>query len=245
MSRHDLAEAAHALMRQHGFLPDFPPDVEQEVRSLPDTLPQQASGRIEDLRALPWSSIDNRESRDLDQIEYAERLPDGTIRLLVGIADVDALVPRGSATDEHAALNTTSVYTGPVVFPMLPERLSNDLTSLNQAADRLAVVVELDVTPDGKVGRSDVYRAWVCNRAKLDYATIGPWLEGKRDAPPAVAADPRLEEQLRWQDEAAQRLRAVRRRAGALNVETIEARPVMASGKVIDLEVVASNRARD
>src|SRR5688500_3280838 len=172
---YDLSIAAFELMLEHGFQPVFPEEVEREVRELPSAPIATRGKDVRDLRELLWSSIDNRESRDLDQIEYAERLPDGTIRLLVGIADVDALVPRGSATDEHAALNTTSVYTGPVVFPMLPERLSNDLTSLNQAADRLAVVVELDVTPDGKVGRSDVYRAWVCNRAKLDYATIGPW----------------------------------------------------------------------
>src|SRR5688572_829524 len=221
MSRHDLAEAAHALMRQHGFLPDFPPDVEQEVRSLPDTLPQHASERIEDLRALPWSSIDNPESRDLDQIEYAERLPDGTIRLLIAIADVDALVPAGSFTDDHAGINTTSVYTGVIVFPMLPERLSTDLTSLNESEDRLAVVTEFRVDPAGVVSGSTVYRALVRNHAKLDYATVGTWLDGS-ELPADLARRPDLQQQVRWQDEAAQRLDVVRREAGALNIETIE-----------------------
>ncbi|MEX2284269.1 MAG: RNB domain-containing ribonuclease [Gemmatimonadota bacterium] len=244
MSRLDLAEAAHALMRQHGFLPDFPPDVEQEVQSLPDTLPQQASERIEDLRALPWSSIDNPESRDLDQVEYAERLPDGTIRLLIAIADVDALVPAGCFTDDHAGINTTSVYTGVIVFPMLPKRLSTDLTSLNESEDRLAVVTEFRVDSAGVVSGSVVYRALVRNHAKLDYATVGTWLDGS-ELPADLAGRPELQQQVRWQDEAAQRLEVVRREAGALNIETIEARPVMQGGKIVDLAVVTTNRARD
>src|SRR5687768_13803672 len=205
MSRQDLAKAAHALMLEHGFQPDFPPDVEQEVRSLPDAPPQATSERIQDLRALAWSSIDNPESRDLDQIEYAERLPDGTIRLLIAIADVDALVPAGSFTDDHAGINTTTVYTGVVVFPMLPERLSTNLTSLNESEDRLAVVTEFRVDAAGVVSGATVYRALVRNHAKLDYATVGDWLEGG-ELPDDLSKRPDLQQQVRWQDEAAQRL---------------------------------------
>jgi exoribonuclease II len=228
-------------MAENGFVPDFPPEVRSEVEALQETAP---SG-VHDLRALLWSSIDNRESRDLDQIEVAERLPYDHIRLSVAIADVDLLVDKGSATDGHAGHSTTSVYAGPFVFPMLPERLSTDLTSLNPGEDRAAVVVEMDVGPGGAVVRHDVYRATVRSRAKLSYDAVGSWLEGGTSVPPEVAAVPGLEEQVRLQDEAAQRLRALRRRHGLLDLETIEARPVVAGGKVIDLEVPPHDRARD
>lgn len=228
-------------MAENGFLTDFPPEVQSEVEALQETSP---SG-VRDLRSLLWSSIDNRESRDLDQIEVTERLPYDHIRLLVAIADVDEKVDKGSATDGHAGHSTTSVYAGPFVFPMLPERLSTDLTSLNPGEDRAAVVVEMDVGPGGAVVRHDVYRALVHSRAKLSYDAVGSWLEGGTAIPPEVAAVPGLEEQVRLQDEAAQRLRALRRRHGLLDLETIEARPVVAGGKVIDLEVPPHDRARD
>jgi ribonuclease R len=237
--------AARELMVEHGFKPAFPQPVQREVAALAAGLFAQDDGDVRDLRSLLWSSIDNRESRDLDQIEYAAMLSDGTIRVLIAIADVDALVPLGSATDAHAAQNTTSVYTGVSVFPMLPARLSFDLTSLNEHEDRLGLVVELDVNAGGAIVRSNVFRALVRNHAKLDYATIGPWLDDVAAAPAPIMNDPRLEEQLRWQDEAARRLRVVRREAGALNLETIEARPVVAGGQVIDIAVVPANRARD
>ena len=200
---------------------------------------------VRDLRSLHWSSVDNRESRDLDQIEVAERVADGSIRIRIGVADVEGLVPLGSAADEHAAANTTSVYTGVAVFPMLPERLSTDLTSLNEGEDRLAVVIEFDVAADGAIANTSVYRAMVHNRAKLVYNAVGFWLENKGPEPSAIAASPELHDQLRMQDEAAQRLRRARSIAGALDFESVEARPVVVNGKVVDLTVDRRNRARD
>ena len=218
-----LRSAAVAAMRQNGFEPEFSPAVMREVRSLDDPSDNPLPPGCRDLRALLWSSVDNRESRDLDQIEVAERLADGSIKVRIGVADVDSLVRLGSAADVHAATNTTSVYTGVAVFPMLPERLSTDLSSLNQGEDRLAVVIEFDVAPDGALTKASVYRALVHNKAKLVYDAVGMWLEGKGPAPPAIAASTELEGQLRLQDEAAQRLRQARSVAGALDFESIEA----------------------
>src|SRR5437879_1612816 len=172
-----LRSAASAAMRQNGFLAEFPPAVMHEVASISRDL--AAVTGASDLRHLLWSSIDNRESRDLDQIEVAERRADDTIAIRIGVADVDTLVPLGSQADVHAAANTTSVYTGVAVFPMLPERLSTDLSSLNEGEDRLAVVIEFDVTRDGALEAPTVYRALVHNRAKLTYNEIGGWLEGE------------------------------------------------------------------
>ena len=238
-----LRETAAEAMRENGFVPAFPPEVIREVARLED--PVAAADGIRDLRQLPWSSIDNRESRDLDQVEVAERLEGGAIRLRVGIADVDSLVPNGSAADAHAATNTTSVYTGVVVFPMLPERLSTDLTSLNEGEDRAAYVVELDVEPDGTVDRVNVYRALVHNHAKLSYTVIGSWLEGRGEPPAAFRRVPGLTEQLELQKEAARALRSSRIREGALNIETVEARPVVVGGRVVDIAVTRRNPGRD
>jgi exoribonuclease R len=232
-------------MRSNGFRPDFSAAVMREVASLDAPSADQLSGDVRDLRALPWSSIDNRESRDLDQIEVAERVADGSIRILIGVADVDSHVPLGSAADEHAAANATSVYTGVAVFPMLPERLSTHLTSLNEGEDRLAVVIQFDVLTDGGLTNASVYRALVHNRAKLTYDAIGAWLEGRASAPAAIAQSAELREQVRLQDEAAGRLRLARKRAGALDFESVEASPVVANGRVIDLQVATRNRARD
>src|SRR5437867_2094839 len=190
-SAHDLRARARQALLEAGFAPDVPPAAAAEVAALdPARIAAQAS-QVRDLRGLLWSSIDNADSRDLDQVEFAEHLPSGEIRLLVGIADVDAFVPAGSAIDHHAAANATSVYTGVVTFPMLPERLSTDLTSLIAGADRLAVVVEFVVgdpaagsSQSGEPRASDVYRARVHNHAKLDYATTGAWLERRGAAPP-------------------------------------------------------------
>jgi exoribonuclease R len=229
-------------MRQNGFEPDFSAEVMREVERL-DDLPFQAGAR--DLRALLWSSVDNRESRDLDQVEVAERLPDDLIRVRIGVADVGSLVPLGSAADAHAASNTTSVYTGVAVFPMLPERLSTDLTSLNEGEERRAVIIEFDVALDGALGNASVYRGLLHNRAKLTYHEVGAWLEGAGPEPLALTRLPLLRDQLQLQDEAAQRLRTARNRAGALNFESIEASPVVVNGKVVDLAVARRNRARD
>jgi exoribonuclease R len=237
----DLRAAARRAMTANGFVPDFPLEVHREVEALQ---PTPLAG-VRDLRGLLWSSIDNRESRDLDQIEVAERLPYDHIRISVAVADVDQMVGKDSATDGHAGYATTSVYAGPFVFPMLPERLSTDLTSLNPGEDRGAIVIEMDVGPAGAVARHEVFRALVQNRAKLAYDEVGAWLDGGTDVPPSVSGIAGLEEQVRLQDLAAQRLRALRRRHGLLDLDTIEARPVIAGGKVIDLEVSAPDRARD
>jgi exoribonuclease-2 len=232
-------------MKKNGFEPDFSPAVMSEIRSLDDPSDNPLPPGVRDMRQLLWSSVDNRESRDLDQIEVAERLADGSTRIRIGVADVDGLVPIGSPADQHAAANTTSVYTGVAVFPMLPERLSTDLTSLNEGEDRLAVVIEFDVAHDGALGKGSVYNALVRNRAKLVYEDVGLWLEEKAPPPPAIAASSELDDQLRMQDEAAQRLRLARSIAGALDFESIEASPVVVNGKVVDLAVARRNRARD
>ena len=229
-------------MRERGLEPEFPADVLAEVGALRGA-PSDPAAR--DLRDLLWCSIDNDDSRDLDQLSAAERLADGSTRLLVAIADVDALVSKGSATDRHAGQNTTSVYTAARTYPMLPERLSTDLTSLVERADRLSVVVELLVDGGGTLQGSDVYRATVRNRAKLAYDGVAAWLEGGAAPPPALAAVPGLAESLRWQDEAAQKLRAVRHEQGALDLETIEARAVFAGDELRGLEQPLKNRARE
>jgi exoribonuclease-2 len=244
-AKQTLRSTAIAAMRHNGFEPEFSREVIREVRSLDDPSDNPLPAGCHDLRGLPWSSVDNRESRDLDQIEVAERLPDGSIRIRIGVADVGSLVQRGSAADAHAAVNTTSVYTGVAVFPMLPERLSTDLSSLNEGKERLAVVIEFDVTADGALANPSVYRALVHNKAKLVYDDVGMWLDGNASAPRAIAASREMEGQLRMQDEAAQRLRRARSIAGALDFESVEARPVVVNGKVVDLTVDRRNRARD
>jgi len=206
----DLRAVARQAVIEAGFAPDLPNAVEREVDALDDSRASLAAdSSARDLRSLLWSSIDNLESRDLDQVEYVERQTDGDIRVMVGIADVDAFVPAGSATDQHAAENATSVYTGVETFPMLPERLSTDITSLLGGVERLAVVIEMTVSPTGDVRSSDIYRARIHNYAKLDYESVGDWLEGRGTLPSAAASVQGMEEQLRLQSEAADRLRAL------------------------------------
>jgi exoribonuclease-2 len=196
-----------------------------------------------DLRGLLWSSIDNDISKDLDQIEYAESLPDGRIRVLVGIADVDGTVKRGTPLDDHAAAETTSVYTGVRTFPMLPVELSEGITSLNENEDRAAVVTEFCVDAQGVASDGAIYRALVRNKAQLAYNAVGAWLEGTGAAPEKVAASKELAAQIRLQDTAAQRMLGARFQHGALDLETIETRPVMLAGEAIDLATQAKNRA--
>ena len=237
----DLSARAWQAMRDEGFAPELSPEAARELAALPKT---SAESELRDLRSCLWSSIDNPDSRDLDQVEMAEQLPDGHIRVRVGIADVDSLVKAWTALDAHAARSTTSVYTGVVTFPMLPELLSTDRTSLNPDQDRMAVVVEMTVDTHGNVVQGDVLRALLHNYAKLDYETVGAWLEGKAPIPERVAATPGLEEQLRLQQEASGRLARRRRQEGALELETLEARPVLdARGQVTGLEVPSKNRA--
>jgi exoribonuclease-2 len=238
----DLHSVALAALRINGFSPDLDASSLLELASLhPAPMP---SG-LRDLRALLWSSIDNTESKDLDQIEYAEELPDKSTRLLVAIADVDALVQRGSALDQHASANATSVYTGIAVFPMLPNELSTGLTSLNQGEDRIVIVIELVLDPDGTPRSHDVYRAIATNRAKLAYDGVGSWLEGHGPLPPRVAQTPGLEQQLWLQDRIASQVKTRRQQAGALEFETVEATAVVQNGEVQSLAVTRKNRARD
>jgi len=234
----NLAAAARQEMIDHGFAPDFPPEAERQLAAI---RPHPEAG-LRDLTGLLWSSIDNDDSRDLDQIEWAERTGEG-IRVLVGVADVDSLVGKGTPIDAHAAQETTTVYAGVRTFPMLPERLSTDLTSLNEGQERAAVVIEMVVPADGSVAKSGIYRARVRNRAQLAYNGVGAWLEGTGPAPAKVAASADLAAQLKLQDEAAGILREARHRLGALTFDRLEAQPVFADGKVQDITARAANRA--
>ncbi len=232
-------------MVEAGFQPDFPADVVREVQALNPGAPQSAAPSARDLRSLLWSSIDNDSSRDLDQVEYVEKLPDGTVRLLVGIADVDASVPKGSATDHYAAGESTSVYTGVATFPMLPGELSTDRTSLLDEQDRFSIVIELHILDSGEVKGRDVYPAWLRNRAKLAYSSTGAWLEGSGPIPPAIAAAPGMEAQLRLQLETSEKLSGIRKQHGALAFESVETTPVLQNGEVKDLVVSRRTVAED
>jgi VacB/RNase II family 3'-5' exoribonuclease len=238
-----LRSIAHRVMLERGLLPDFTIEARNELDGIggPATRPE-ASTR--DLRNLIWCSIDNDDSRDLDQLTFAQAMPTGNIKILVAIADVDSVVKKQSALDDHARHNTTSVYTAAEIFPMLPEKLSTDLTSLNYDSDRLAVVVEMVIAVDGSLQSSDVYRALVRNRAKLAYNSVADWLEGRGSMPQVVGKVDGLDENLRLQDRVAQKLKAVRHVHGALDLETIEARPVFDGDELKDLEAEGKNRAK-
>jgi exoribonuclease II len=239
-----LHRIAVEAMRTRGLLPEFAPQALREAEAARRKGPER-KGEILDLRALPWFSIDNDDTRDLDQLSVAESLAGGVTRLRVAIADVDAMVHPGGAVDEHAGVNTTSVYTAAGVFPMLPELLSTDLTSLHEGQERLAMVVDLLVQGDGTVTQADIYRAAVVNRAKLTYDAVSAWLDGAAPVPAAVAALPVLEEQLRLHDAVATRLRELRQSRGALNVKTVAARPVFEGGQLVDLRADEKSRAKD
>jgi len=230
-------------MIENGFQPDFPPGTDTELAAIQTQPAIPAADGVADLRSLLWSSIDNDTSRDLDQIEWAEQLPDGRIRVLVGVADVDARVHKGSLLDRHAQSETTSVYTGVAIYPMLPTALSEGITSLNESEDRIAIVIEFSIDADGTASDGKVYRALVHNRAQLAYPSVGAWLEGKAAAPPKVAANAALAAQLKLQDTAAQRMGGNRFQHGALDLETIETRPVLVTDQVIGIAPVQKNRA--
>lgn len=231
-------------MLERGLLPDFSAAALRQSEII--TAAASTSGSdIRDLRALLWASIDNDDSRDLDQLSVAEPLPNGAVKILIAIADVDALVGRGSPIDDHARANTTSVYTAAQVFPMLPEKLSTDLTSLGEGQTRLAIVIEMTVGKEGAVSDPQVYRAAVLNRAKLAYSSVGAWLENNAAPPRQVADVVGLEQQLRLQDQVAQALKAVRHANGALTLETIEARAVFDDGVLTDLRPDEKNRAKE
>src|ERR1035437_7012754 len=239
-----LQSIAHRAMLERGLVPDFPPQALAELDGIhgPAT---RAEGSTRDLRDLLWCSIDNDNSRDLDQLTVAEAMPYGAAKVLVAIADVDALVKKQSALDDHARQNTASVYTVAETFPMLPEKLSTDLTSLNLESDRLAIVIEMVVAGDGSLQSSDLYPATVRNRAKLAYNSVAAWLEGNGPMPPGIGTVSGLDETLRLQDRVAQKLKALRHLHGALDLETIEARPVFDGDEIKDLEADKKNRAKD
>jgi exoribonuclease-2 len=231
-------------MEKYGFDPRFPPGVMREVEAIqPITFPDGA-GKSRDLRSLLWSSIDNFDSEDLDQLEYCERGKNGEIHVRVAVADVDVYVPMQSWTDQYAGHNGTSVYTGIETFPMLPDRLSKGISSLLPGGGRPAIVVEYTVLPDGSTVYGEVFRAVVSNKAKLVYEEIGEWLEGTGPLPPGVKEVAGLESQLRLQNEAAQILRKYRMAQGALDLETLEANAVVEGGMVRDIVLQKKNMAR-
>ena len=242
-NRAQLRAIAEDAMRARGLDPDFPADAMAETAAL-RTAPKTADEPVQDLRSLLWCSIDNDESRDLDQLSVAEALTGGSVKVLVAIADVDAAAPKGSPIDRHAAVNTTSVYTPAVIFPMLPEKLSTDLTSLVADQDRLSLVIELVVAPDGTVTTSDVYGGTVRNRAKLAYNSVAAWLDGHGPLPTAAAVVPGMDAQLMLQDRVAQALGAVRHEHGALQFETVELQATFDGDTVSGLQREVPNRAK-
>ncbi len=231
-------------MLDRGLLPDFSDEALAELGRL--QVPAATDGEpVRDLRSLLWASIDNDDSRDLDQLTVAEAVPGENIKILVAIADVDSVVKKGSAIDEHAHHNTTSVYTAAEIFPMLPEKLSTDVTSLNFNEDRLAIVVEMVVRADGSLQDSTIYRAWVRSQAKLAYNGVAAWLEKKGVTPEAIVAVPELAENLRGQDRVAQSMQKSRQIQGALRLETIEAKPVFDGDQIRAIEIEEKNRAKE
>jgi exoribonuclease-2 len=242
----DLQAIAKQVMQQHGFEPDFPPQVPLQLADLKAHPPQIAAGKdVRDLRNLLWSSIDNDTSRDLDQIEVAERVSNGDVKIMIGISDVDAFVAKQTPIDQHAARETTTIYAGIRNFPMLPEELSTGLSSLLENQDCLSVVTEFVVDSSGGVKSSDVYRALVRNKAQLQYNSVGAWLEGKLPAPPKVAASSDLQAQLKLQNEVAQRLKQQRFQNGALNLQTDEVHPLVLNDQVIDVVKQQKNHATE
>jgi exoribonuclease-2 len=242
----DLQAIAKQVMQQHGFEPDFPPQVPLQLADLKAHPPQIAAGKdVRDLRNLLWSSIDNDTSRDLDQIEVAERVSNGDVKIMIGISDVDAFVAKQTPIDQHAARETTTIYAGIRNFPMLPEELSTGLSSLLENQDCLSVVTEFVVDSSGGVKSSDVYRALVRNKAQLQYNSVGAWLEGKSPAPPKVAASSDLQAQLKLQNEVAQRLKQQRFQNGALNLQTDEVHPLVLNDQVIDVVKQQKNHATE
>jgi exoribonuclease-2 len=250
MNAHD--QQHHALLEgiarkailAAGLQPDFSPEALAQLAGIQAPAPA-TDGAIRDLTGLLWCSIDNDDSLDLDQLTVAQALPDGKTKIFVAIADVDSLVKKGSAIDEHAQTNTTSIYTAARIFPMLPEKLSTGLTSLNCDGDRAAMVVEMTVAADGTMQDSGIYPARVRNQAKLAYNSVAAWLEQGAAMPEALAAVKGLADNLKLQDQAAQQLKNHRHVLGALNLDTIEAKPVFSGDEISDLAVEQRNRAKD
>jgi len=240
-SRHELLDIARQAMIDRGFLPDFSDDVTRELRDIEGD--GSSNDGLRDLTGLPWCSIDNDDTRDIDQLTVATREGED-IRIRVGIADVDARVRRGSAIDRHAEHNTTTVYTPAMNFLMLPEELSTDLTSLVEGESRAAIVMEMRIEPDGSISEEDVYRANIRNHAKLAYDSVSQWLDGEAVTIEAIERSPEVAGNLRVQAEAAERLLEFRRSLGALDLETIQASAVIKDDEVVDVVETRKNRAR-
>lgn len=241
-----LQDIAHRAMLARGLLPDFSSEALAELAMFPiPSGPDKGSPGIRDLRDLLWASVDNDDSRDLDQLTVAEALSASKVKILVAIADVDSFIKKETAIDEHARHNTTSVYTAAEIFPMLPEKVSTDLTSLNFNQDRLSIVVEMVVGADGSLHESHIYSAWVHNHAKLAYNSLAVWLENKGTIPQAITAVEGLAENLELQDRTAQSMKKFRQVHGALSLETIESKPVFDGDQIRALEIEEKNRAKE
>lgn len=240
--KEELAELAVAAMRERGLAPEFSRDALRQLEAIDS--PGEDGPGVVDLTELLWCSIDNDDSRDLDQLTVSRALPDGAVGILVAVADVDVLVGKDSPIDRHAQINTTSVYTSARIFPMLPEKLSTDLTSLNPHQVRLATVTEMVLQPDGTLARSSIRRARVHNKAQLAYDAVSAWLTGDGPLPEAADRVPGMDQQLRTQDSVAQQLRANRREQGALDFQTFQPRAVFDGDQVIEIVQQPQNRAR-
>jgi exoribonuclease-2 len=240
-----LNRLAHMAMLERGLEPDFSDAALSELDSIHNPAQSNGSAHIRDMRDLLWASIDNDDSLDLDQLTTAEELTNGRVIIYVAVADVDALVFKDTSIDGHARHNTTSVYTAAHIFPMLPEKLSTDLTSLNEEKDRIAVVVKMVISDDGSIQDSDICRAQVRNKAKLAYNSVASWLDKQGPMPEPIRQVEGLEKNLLIQDKAAQAMRTLRTLHGALSFETIEARPAFIDGQIRALEVEKRNRAKD
>lgn len=241
--RSQLSYIAGQAMVERGLEPEFSASVLRELQTLTHA-GQDPAPRVVDMTALAWCSIDNDDSRDLDQLTVAEPLPNGDTKVYVAVADVDVLVPKGSALDAHAKHNTTSVYTSTRVFPMLPERLCTDLTSLNPHEERLAVVVEMGINRDAEITYHKLYRAKVHNKAKLAYDAVSDWIEGDADLPEAAQLVAGMDAQLHLQDSVAQLLRERRHAQGSLEFETLQPHAVFEGERVVAIRQQVQNRAR-
>ncbi|MBA4410550.1 MAG: RNB domain-containing ribonuclease [Bacteroidota bacterium] len=242
-NRITLQQIARRAMISRGLAPDFPTELLEELKEINIPATNKSDG-AKDMRGLQWCSVDNDDSLDLDQLTYAEQLPGNKVRLLVAIADVDALVPKQSNIDKYASQNTATIYTVAQIFPMLPEKLSTDFTSMRLGADRCAVVVEMIVDDDGAVQQSEVYRTTVCNHAKLQYESLGDWLEENGPIPSEILTVEGLAENIQLQDRIAQKMKELRYEHGALEFKTIEARPVFDGDALSEIKAELKNRAK-
>ncbi len=239
----ELSELAVAAMQERDLRTEFSAATLRQVDGInaPGT---SNDADVHDLRALLWCSIDNDDSLDLDQLSVCQTLQNGAVQIQVAVADVDCLVPKDSAVDADAQINTTSVYTGPRIFPMLPEKLSTNLTSLNPGEDRLAMVCDMVFRADGSVASARLFRARVNNKAKLAYDAVSAWILGDGPLPAAAQAVPGMDAQLRTQDSVAQQLRARRLAQGALEFQTFQPKAVFDGDQVVDIVQQPQNRAR-